>query len=146
MKPGARTDVKLRMAIEAQAPAKKALALLAGDASDQYNPCVLGPMKRYDFEVLPAGSKPGKVDEAKPGKVEDKDRPAPKAKPEANGSAKGDAAAKPESTPDAAKGSLATTGTSSAEQTLALAGGAAVLLGTGAVFAVRRKRGARGTN
>ncbi|MFK0297172.1 LPXTG cell wall anchor domain-containing protein [Streptomyces sp. NPDC090442] len=146
MKPGARSDVKLRMAIEAQTPAKKALALLAGDASDQYNPCVLGPMKRYDFEVLPAGSKPGKVDEAKPGNAEDKDRPTPKAKPEANGSTKHDPSAKPETTPDAAKGSLATTGTSSTEQTLALAGGAAVLLGAGAVLTVRRKRGAKGTN
>ncbi|MFG2226215.1 LAETG motif-containing sortase-dependent surface protein [Streptomyces sp. NPDC048644] len=64
-------------------------------------------MKRYNFEVLPAGSKPGKVDAA---------------------------------------GGLAKTGSSSAVPQLALAGGAAVLLGTGAVFAVRRHRGTRGTN
>ncbi|MEU5426245.1 LPXTG cell wall anchor domain-containing protein [Streptomyces olivoreticuli] len=146
MKPGARTDVKMRMTIAAGAPADKAMALFAGDASDQYNPCVLGPMKRYDFQVLPAGSKPGKVDEAKPGKVDDKDRPKPG--PQGGTSGKpapattGDASAKP--VPTAADGDLAKTGSSSA-MPLALAGGAAVLLGAGAVFVVRR-RGGKGTS
>ncbi|MEU2868123.1 LAETG motif-containing sortase-dependent surface protein [Streptomyces olivoreticuli] len=149
MKPGARTDVKMRMTIAAGAPADKAMALFAGDASDQYNPCVLGPMKRYDFQVLPAGSKPGKVDEAKPGKVEDKDRPKPGPSAQGGTSAKpapattGDASAKP--VPAAAEGNLAKTGSSSAMPQLALAGGAAVLLGAGAVFVVRR-RGTKGTN
>ncbi|MFI7103251.1 LPXTG cell wall anchor domain-containing protein [Streptomyces sp. NPDC050161] len=143
MKPGARTDVKMRMAIAAGAPADTSFALFAGDASDQYNPCVLGPMKRYNFEVLPAGSKPGKVDEAKPGKVESKDRPVPKPSP----SAQGDTSAKPVPTATTtAAGGLAKTGSSSAVPQFALAGGAAVLLGTGAVFAVRRHRGTRGTN
>ncbi|WKK22804.1 LAETG motif-containing sortase-dependent surface protein [Streptomyces olivoreticuli] len=148
MKPGARRDVKMRMTIAAGAPADKAMALFAGDASDQYNPCVLGPMKRYDFQVLPAGSKPGKVDEAKPGKVEDKDRPKPGPSGQGGTSGKpapattGDASAKP--TPTAADGDLAKTGSSSA-MPLALAGGAAVLLGAGAVFVVRR-RGGKGTS
>ncbi|MFE7314171.1 LPXTG cell wall anchor domain-containing protein [Streptomyces sp. NPDC057555] len=148
MKPGARSDVKMRMTLEAKAPANKALALLAGDASDPYNPCVLGPMKRYDFEVLPAGSKPGTVDEAKPGTVEDKDRakPTPTAKSTPNPSAQGGASAEPAPTSDAAEGNLATTGSSSAMPQLALAGGAAVLLGTGAVLAVRRNRAAKGSN
>ncbi|WP_438488281.1 hypothetical protein [Streptomyces sp. S186] len=142
--PGARTDVKMRMTIEDKAPADKAFALLAGDASDRYNPCLLGPMKRYDFEVLPVGSKPGKTDDAKPGKVEDKDRPKPKAA--SNPSAQGNASSKPVAVTDTAKGGLAATGTPSAVPQLALAGGAALLLGTGAVFAVRRARGVRGTD
>ncbi|MFI0259617.1 hypothetical protein ACH4OW_11365 [Streptomyces sp. NPDC017056] len=147
MKPGSRADVKMRMTIEAGVPAKEALALFAGDASDQYNPCVLGPMKRYDFEVLPAGSKPGKVDDAKPGKVDDKDRKEPGKSAQGGNSAKpvpgagDDTSAKP--TP--AGGSLASTGASSAVPQLALAGGAAVLLGAGAVFAARR-RGAKTGN
>ncbi|MFF8787015.1 hypothetical protein [Streptomyces sp. NPDC015125] len=148
MKPGARTEVKMRMALEAGAPATDAFALFAGDASDAYNPCVLGPMKRYDFKVLPAGSKPGTVGEAKPGKVEDKDRPKPKPKSAAQtdsvASADSTASAQPASA--GTGGSLAATGASPAVPQLALAGGAAALLGTGAVFAVRRRRGARGTN
>ncbi|MFH9419249.1 LAETG motif-containing sortase-dependent surface protein [Streptomyces sp. NPDC017529] len=147
MKPGARADVKMRMTIETGVPAKKGLALFAGDASDQYNPCVLGPMKRYDFEVLPAGSKPGKVDDAKPGKVADKDRQEPGKSAQGGNSAKpvpgagDDDSAKP--TP--AGGNLASTGASSAVPQLALAGGAAVLLGAGTVFVVRR-RGAKAGN
>nr|WP_202487331.1 hypothetical protein [Streptomyces sp. SID8354] len=144
LEPGARTAVKMRMTIGAKAPADTAFALLAGDASDRYNPCLLGPMKRYDFEVLPAGSKPGKTDDAEPGKVEDKDRPKPKAEP--NPSAQGNASAEPVAGTGTAEGSLAATGTPSVVPQLALAGGAALLLGTGAVFAVRRTRGARGTD
>ncbi|MFC5718588.1 LPXTG cell wall anchor domain-containing protein [Streptomyces gamaensis] len=148
MKPGAHSDVKMRMTIEAGASAGKARTLFAADASDQYNPCVLGTMQRYQVEVLPAGSKPGKVDEAKPGKVDEKDRP--KSNPSAQGGksdkpvpgTKDDASAKPASTN--ADGSLASTGSSNA-MPIAAASGAAVLLGAGAVFAVRRRR-AKGTN
>ncbi|WP_274912529.1 hypothetical protein [Streptomyces sp. WZ-12] len=149
MKPGARADVKMRMAIEAGAPATDAFALFAGDASDQYNPCVDGPMKRYDFRVLPAGGKPGTVKEAKPGTVEDKDRPVLKPRPEAQGerfarpSAQGEVSVRPASANGA--GSLARTGSSSAVPQLALAGGGAVLLGAGAVFVARRHRGTKGT-
>ncbi|MFH8411494.1 hypothetical protein ACH4FX_43085 [Streptomyces sp. NPDC018019] len=144
VRPGARTDVRMRMTIEKGAPAKNGFALFAGDASDQYNPCVSGPMKRYDFEVLAAGSKPGKVDDAEPGKVDDKDRPKP-GKPAQGGTSGKSATPGASAEPAAADGSLAGTGSSSALPRLALAGGAAVLLGAGAVFAVRR-RGNKGTS
>ncbi|SEC52227.1 colicin import membrane protein [Streptomyces sp. 2224.1] len=148
MKPGARTEVKMRMTLEAAAPAIDGFALLAGDASDAYHPCVLGPMNNYPLKVLPAGSKPGTVGDAKPGKVEDKDRPKPKSTPAAQAgspaSAGSTASAQPASA--ATGGSLASTGASPAVPQLALVGGGAVLLGTGAVFAVRRHRGARGTH
>ncbi|MDT0458040.1 hypothetical protein RM550_20230 [Streptomyces sp. DSM 41527] len=150
MKPGARTEVKMRMTLEKGAPAIGAFALLAGDASDAYNPCVLGPMNRYEFKVLPAGSKPGTVGEAKPGKVQDKDRPksTPKSKPAAQTGSPASAGSTASAQPASAVtgGSLASTGASPAVPQLALVGGGAVLLGTGAVFAVRRHRGARGTN
>ncbi|OKI06221.1 hypothetical protein A6A06_37605 [Streptomyces sp. CB02923] len=144
MQPGARTDVKMRMTIEKGAPAETGYALFAGDASDQYNPCVSGPMKRYNFEVLAADSKPGKVDDAKPATVDDKNRP------ETGKPAQDATAVKPAMSNVSAKqadagGSLASTGSSSATPQLALASGAAVLLGAGAVFAVRR-RGSKGTN
>ncbi|WP_433856225.1 hypothetical protein [Streptomyces kronopolitis] len=141
MKPGAHTDVKLRMTLGAKTPATKALALFAGDASDAYHPCLLGPMKRYDFAVLPAGSKPGTVGDAKPGKAADRDRPA--SKPAAAGpqNAHAEAASAP-----ATGGSLAATGTPAAVPQLGLAGGAAALLGAGAVVGVRRHRGAGSAN
>lgn len=146
MKPGARTEVKMRMTLEKEAPAIDAWALLAGDASDAYNPCVHGPMNRYVFKVLPAGSKPGTVGEAKPGKVEDKDRPKPKPAAQTGSSSSAGSTASAQPASAVTGGSLATTGASPAVPQLALVGGGAVLLGTGAVFAVRRHRGARGTN
>ncbi|WP_328386933.1 hypothetical protein OHS81_25245 [Streptomyces sp. NBC_00400] len=146
MKPGARTEVKMRMTLEKEAPAIDAWALLAGDASDAYNPCVHGPMNRYVFKVLPAGSKPGTVGEAKPGKVEDKDRPKPKSAAQTGSSSSAGSTASAQPASAVTGGSLATTGASPAVPQLALVGGGAVLLGTGAVFAVRRHRGARGTN
>ncbi|MEU6326939.1 hypothetical protein ABZ851_06585 [Streptomyces sp. NPDC047049] len=148
MKPGARTEVKMRMTLEKEAPALDAFALFAGDAADAYHPCVLGPMKRYDFKVLPAGSKPGTVGDAKPGKVEEKDRPKPESKPAAQTGSPASAGSTASAQPASAVtgGTLASTGASPAVPRFALVGGGAVLLGTGAVFAVRRHRGARGTN
>lgn len=67
MKPGEHSDVKLRMKADSAAKNADAFALLAGGASDAYNPCVLGPMKRYDFKLLPAGSKTAPAGDAKPG-------------------------------------------------------------------------------
>ncbi|MEV6394672.1 LPXTG cell wall anchor domain-containing protein [Streptomyces sp. NPDC051907] len=148
MKPGDRKDVKMRLTIDAAAAAGKGFAAFAGDASDQYNRCVLGPMKRYDFAVLAADSKPGEVADAKPGTVDDKDRPTPKPNPSAQGgtsaapagasAGQGAASATPKTA--TANGGLAETGSSSVLPKLALAGGAALALGAGAVFVVRRRK------
>ncbi|WP_253266104.1 hypothetical protein [Streptomyces sp. 6-11-2] len=148
MKPGEQSDVKLRMKVDSAAQAADAFALLAGDASDAYNPCVLGPMKRYDFELLPAGSKTGPADEAEPGRPgEDDDKRPDAAKPgtDAGPSAQGGAsqqAVRVTATDTDADGSLAATGTSSAMAPLALASAVTVALGAGAVFAVRRRKAA----
>ncbi|MFE3656570.1 LPXTG cell wall anchor domain-containing protein [Streptomyces sp. NPDC059165] len=142
MKPGDHSEVEMRLTIDAAATTAKGFALFAGDASSEYNPCVLGPMKRYDFSVLPAGSKPGTVDDAKPGTVADKDRPTPKPSPSAQGgTSAGPTGTSP--TPEtvtATGGDLAKTGSSSVLPQLALAGGAAVALGAGAAFVVRRRK------
>ncbi|OAH14988.1 LPXTG cell wall anchor domain-containing protein [Streptomyces jeddahensis] len=141
MKPGAHSDVKMRMKVDSEAQAADAFALFAGDASDAYNPCILGPMKRYDFALLPEGSDPGPVDEAKPGPPGKNDDTRPGAEkpgagsdPSAQGGASEQAAA--------TKGDLATTGSSSAMVPLALTGAATVVLGAGAVLAVRRRKAA----
>ncbi|MEU9102405.1 LPXTG cell wall anchor domain-containing protein [Streptomyces sp. NPDC048361] len=141
VKGGSTIEVKVRLTVDAKAKAGKGDALIAGNASDAYNPCILGPMKGYTFKVLPAGSKPA-GDTAKPQPVEDKDRPTPPAKPAAGGStptAQGGAAATPV-TATSATGALAATGSSSAMPQLALAGGAALVLGAGAVVVTRRRK------
>uniref|UniRef100_A0AAU2V815 Gram-positive cocci surface proteins LPxTG domain-containing protein n=1 Tax=Streptomyces sp. NBC_00003 TaxID=2903608 RepID=A0AAU2V815_9ACTN len=138
---GSTIEVKVRLTVDAKAKAGKGDALIAGNASDAYNPCILGPMKGYKFAVLTAGSKPD-GDAAKPQPTEDKDRPKPTGKPTAGGSAptaQGGAAATPLNTATTT-GALASTGSSSAMPRLALAGGVAVALGAGAVIATRRRK------
>ncbi|MFE9539041.1 LPXTG cell wall anchor domain-containing protein [Streptomyces sp. NPDC006691] len=148
VKPGSAIEVKIRLTVDAKAPAGHGDALIAGDASDQYNPCVQGPMKGYGFKVLTAGSKPD-GDAAKPQPTDDKNRPEPGTKPTGGGStptAQGGSAATPlNTTGTPATGALASTGSSSAMPQLALAGGAAVVLGAGAVFVTRRRRAANRT-
>jgi colicin import membrane protein len=145
MKPGERSDVKLRMKVGSEARAADAFALFAGDASDAYNPCVLGPMKRYDFALLPAGSEPGTVDEAEPGRPDENDDKRPDtAKPGTGGtntgtSTQGGTSQQAVTTGTGTGGSLAATGASSTT-TLALTSALTAALGAGALFAVRRRK------
>lgn len=143
MEPGERSDVKMRMTVDAKAKTADAFALVAGDAKDVYNPCILGPMKRYDFELLPAGSETGPVDDAKggPGKDDDK-RPGAAAPGKGNGPSANGGATKLTAQPAATgtDGNLAETGAPSSTAPLALASVVAVALGAGTVFTVRRRR------
>ncbi|MFF9098459.1 hypothetical protein ACF1AX_35705 [Streptomyces sp. NPDC014802] len=151
MKPGEHSDVKLRMKVGSAAKDADAFALLAADASDAYNPCVLGPMKRYDFTVLPAGSKTPPAGDAKPGKPGQDDDQRPGAAKPGSGSgsapsAQGGTSQQVTGTPTTAAGAggdLAATGSSSAMAPIALTGAAAVVAGAGAVVAARRRRTAR---
>ena len=143
MKPGEHSDIKLRMKLSSLAKPAKGVALFAGDASDAYNPCVLGPMKRYDFAFLPAGSDPGPTDEAtpnQPGKDDD-DRP-DTATPSTDTDTVQGGTPKPTATATAADGNLAETGTSSAMGPLTLASVFTLVIGAGVVFAVRRRKAA----
>ncbi|WCN01883.1 hypothetical protein [Streptomyces sp. M92] len=148
MKPGEHSDVKLRMKVAAGAGAADAFALFAADASSAYKPCVLGPMKRYDFELLPADSDPGPVDEAdpgKPGKDDDK-------RPDTAGTGTSPQGGTPQQTTQTVDtvrtsatgtgGTLAQTGTSPALAPLGIASAVAVALGAGTVVAARRRRAA----
>lgn len=149
MEPGSHSVVKMRMEIGSDAGKAAALALFAGDASDVYNPCVLGPMKRYDFQILPAGSEPGDVDDAKPGKpdADDVDKRPDAGEPGSGTGKKTGADSETGTSPQGGTsdeattgGELATTGASSAPGQLALASAAAVALGAGAVFVARRRK------
>jgi colicin import membrane protein len=145
MEPGEHSEVKLRMKVGSTATAADALALFASDASDPYRPCVLGPMKRYDFEVVPAGSTTGPGGAAEPGQPEDEDDTRPGTATPGQGSGPSPQGGAPRQvTPAAAAvsdgtGSLAATGSSSATVPVALAGAGAVVLGAAAVAAARRR-------
>ncbi|MFE1015327.1 hypothetical protein ACFW4M_29100 [Streptomyces sp. NPDC058794] len=144
MEPGEHSDVELRMTVASGAGAADAFALFAADASSAYKPCVLGPMKRYDFELLPADSDPGTVDEAdpgKPGKDDDK-------RPATAGTGTSPQGGTPKQTTQTVRtsatgtGTLAQTGTSPALAPLGIASAVAVALGAGTVVAARRRRAA----
>ncbi|QNE74088.1 peptidase [Streptomyces finlayi] len=125
LKAGAHADVKMRLAIDASAPAGNGVTFVAGDYFNEDGTCGGNPdLEGYEFLIAAAGSKPGKGD-AKPSTT----APAtPDLRPQSGASA----------TP--VSGSLAATGSSSVTSQLALASGAAVAIGAGAVFVARRRK------
>ncbi|MEU1485207.1 LAETG motif-containing sortase-dependent surface protein [Streptomyces sp. NPDC005752] len=121
IKPGYEVDIDLRLKVAASAPVGAGFSLGGGlvfGEDVETAPCFQDVA--YKFQIVDAGGDDG----AKPqegGKV-----PVPGKKPAA----------------DTAKvtGSLAETGSSSSTPVIALAGGAAVVLGAGAMFIVRRRK------
>ncbi|MGW8883025.1 LAETG motif-containing sortase-dependent surface protein [Streptomyces sp. NPDC055749] len=126
LKAGAHADVKMRLTIDASAPAGNGVTFVAGDYFNDNGTCGGSPdLEGYEFMIAAAGSKPGKVDDAKPGKTKPNTSDV---KPQSGASA------------SPVAGSLAATGSSSATSQLALASGAALVIGAGAVFVVRRRK------
>lgn len=125
LKAGAHADIKMRLKVDASAPAGNGITFVAGDYFNDNGTCGGNPdLKGYEFLIAAAGSKPGKVDDAKPGTT----------KPNTSDVKAQSSTSRPVS------GSLAATGSSSAMPQLALASGAAMAIGGGAVFLVRRRR------
>ncbi|KUM91758.1 hypothetical protein AQI88_35345 [Streptomyces cellostaticus] len=117
-------SIDLRLAVDKTAPAGLGYAISIGMYADDKGNCVFsGDDSYYEFDILKAGTTPGNSGDAKPqgGK-----KPLPK-QPAGN-------------TKIEPQGHLAQTGSSSALPVIALAGGAAVALGAGAVFVVRRRK------
>lgn len=126
LKAGAHADVKMRLTIDASAPAGNGITFVAGDYFNDNGTCGGSPdLEGYEFLIAAAGSKPGKVDDAKPSTTKPNTSDL---KPQSGASA------------SPVSGSLAATGSSSATSQLALASGAAVAIGAGAVFVVRRRK------
>ncbi|MGW6307405.1 peptidase [Streptomyces niveus] len=127
LKGGAHADVKLRLKVDAKAPAGHGVAFVAGEYINDDESCGGNFANEYAFDLLPAGSTPDDdVDDAEP----DKDKPGtPDTKPQGG-------------TSDTASdsGSLADTGSSSPLPQLAAAAGAALALGGAALYTVRRRR------
>ncbi|MFJ2585743.1 LAETG motif-containing sortase-dependent surface protein [Streptomyces sp. NPDC087538] len=125
LKAGAHADIKMRLKIDASAPAGNGVTFVAGDYFNDNGTCGGNPdLEGYEFLIAAAGSKPGKVDDAKPGTT----------KPNTSDVKTQTSASRP------VNGSLAATGSSSAMPQLALASGTAVAIGAGAVFLVRRRK------
>ncbi|MGN3957001.1 hypothetical protein ACGV4K_18090 [Streptomyces sp. WAC8370] len=117
-------SVDLRLAVDAKAPSGLGFAISIGVYADDEGNCVFsGDDGYYEFDILAAGTTPADTGDAKP---QGGSKPLP-VKPV------GDTRIDPQ-------GRLAATGSSSALPALALAGGAAVALGVGTMFVVRRRR------
>ncbi|MBP2050863.1 hypothetical protein J2Z21_003813 [Streptomyces griseochromogenes] len=117
-------SIDLRLAVDKTAPAGLGYAISIGMYADEKGNCVVsGDDSYYEFDILKAGAAPGTPGDAKPqgGK-----KPLPK-QPSGN-------------TKIAPQGHLAQTGSSSALPLIALTAGAAVTIGAGTVFVVRRRR------
>ncbi|MCQ6556375.1 hypothetical protein NPS70_24795 [Streptomyces sp. C10-9-1] len=122
-------SVDLRLSVDKKAPAGLGFAISIGMYADDEGNCVYADDESYyEFDILAAGSTPTDTGDAKP---QGGSKPLPQ-KPTGN-------------TPIAPEGRLAETGSSSALPAIALAGGAAVAVGVGATFLVRRRGTAPGT-
>ncbi|MEU6935110.1 LPXTG cell wall anchor domain-containing protein [Streptomyces rubiginosohelvolus] len=129
LKAGAHADVKLRLTLDKTTPAGNGVLFIAADFYNKDGVCGGTPgADMYEFDINAAGDKPGTT-------------PSQSAKP-ATGSTgitpQGSSSGAPATT--GMNDSLATTGSSSPTASIALAGGAAVLLGAAAVFVVRRRK------
>ncbi|WP_329117322.1 LPXTG cell wall anchor domain-containing protein [Streptomyces sp. NBC_01353] len=125
------TDVKLRLKLDAKTPAGQGAAFVAGDYWNDDESCGGTPdLEYYEFAILAKGSNPGKVDDAKgkPGNTNTTQQGGTSTTP-VNGGTTG-----------STDGSLAKTGSNDAVPQIALAGAAAVALGAGAMFVVRRRK------
>ncbi|WP_353944233.1 LPXTG cell wall anchor domain-containing protein [Streptomyces sp. HUAS MG91] len=125
--PGAHADIKLRIAVDAAAPAGLGASFAFATSVDADGVCgySVPEDQEYNFEILPAATKPGKVPPATAA-------PKPSAKP-SNTPA-------PQSSSTPLAGSLASTGSSSVLPTVGIVGGVAVLAGAGVVYSVRRRK------
>ncbi|MGW7415050.1 LPXTG cell wall anchor domain-containing protein [Streptomyces sp. NPDC054863] len=126
LKAGKSADLKLRLTVDKKAPAADGIAFVAGDYWNENGSCGGNEMQEYTFSILAAGSKPGKVDDATSTPVKN-----PTQVPVPQGGAS--------TVPVTTDGSLAATGAEGTSQ-LALAAGAALVLGAGAVFVARRRK------
>ncbi|MFF0054642.1 LAETG motif-containing sortase-dependent surface protein [Streptomyces microflavus] len=128
LKRGEHGDIKLRLDVDAKAPAGQGLTFIAGDYFNK-DGCGLTPDAAVNkFDIKAAAGKP-----------------APKPDPKPTNTAAAGSGVTPQgsgsSVPvNTTNGSLAATGSSDATAQIALAGGAAVVLGAGAMFLVRRRR------
>ncbi|GAA2732445.1 LAETG motif-containing sortase-dependent surface protein [Streptomyces nogalater] len=135
---GTRT-FQLRTHVVKSAKPGPGYALVAADYRNRDGSCGSSKEGWYDFTILPVGAKPTQSPTAGPGE------PGGTASP-GRSSAPGGGTGGSASTggPGPQGGNLAETGSSSALPAIGLAAGAAVVVGAGAVFVVRRRKAMAG--
>ncbi|MFD7437311.1 peptidase [Streptomyces sp. NPDC059861] len=127
-------DVKLRLKVDADVPAGQGAAFVSADYVNEDESCGGFPgLDQYEFQILAKGSDPGKVEDAegKPGDTSDTTE-------------QGGTSTTPVNNGSGGNGPLAETGSSDALPQVALAAGAALVLGAGTVVVARRRKA--GTN
>lgn len=135
LKNGAHADVKVRLTVDAKAPAGNGTTLVSGQYANNDGTCGGNDFTWYDFTLLPAGSKPGTTGTAKPGKT----TPGVSGTTPQGSTSSRAVDATSTTSAGSTTGSLATTGSSSVLP-LAGAAGAVVVLGAGTVFLTRRRK------
>ncbi|WP_234326807.1 LPXTG cell wall anchor domain-containing protein [Streptomyces sp. NRRL S-337] len=141
--PRSTITLQLRTRVVKDAKPGAGYALAAGDYRNRDGSCGSAKEAWYDFTILPAGTKPTQpptTEPSEPGK------PGGTAG-SSHSAASGGGTSGPDSTGGLGpQGSaqLAATGSSSALPAIALAGGAAMVVGAGAVIGVRRRKGVAG--
>ncbi|WP_329471598.1 LPXTG cell wall anchor domain-containing protein [Streptomyces sp. NBC_01723] len=136
LKANASVDVKLRLKVDADVLAGQGSVYVTADYLNDDGTCGGYPdLDDYGFQILPKGD-----DAGGPGKPEDpKDKPAPNSP-----TGQGGTSTTPVNTSSTTTGSLAQTGSNDALPKIALAGGAALVLGAGAVIITRRRNKSTG--
>ncbi|GAA2662956.1 LPXTG cell wall anchor domain-containing protein [Streptomyces lunalinharesii] len=143
--PRSTLTLQLRTHVVKDAKPGAGYALAAGDYRNRDGSCGSAKEAWYDFTILPANAKPTQPPTSKP---TEPGKPGGTAEP-SRSAAPGGAADGSDSTGGLrAQGGahLAATGSSSALPVIALAGGAAMVIGAGAVVGARRRKGVAGPN
>lgn len=118
-------SIDLRMSVDKSAPAGLGYAVSVGLYADNQGNCVIANDDAYyEFNIVAAGTDPGKPNEAEP--QEGGKKPIP-AKPAGNTEIK-------------PQGHLAETGSSSVVPVIGVVGGIAIVAGAGVMFAMKRRR------
>ncbi|MFF9378237.1 LPXTG cell wall anchor domain-containing protein [Streptomyces griseoluteus] len=141
--PRSTVTLQLRTRVGKDAKPGAGYALAAGDYRNRDGSCGSAKEAWYDFTILPASAKPTQPPTTEPGGP---GKPGGTAEP-SRSAASGGGTGGSDSTggPGPRDGAhLAATGSSSALPAIALAGGAAMAVGAGAVIAVRRRKGVAG--
>ncbi|MGW1808012.1 LAETG motif-containing sortase-dependent surface protein [Streptomyces sp. NPDC002078] len=124
IKAGQTVNYQLRLNVKANAPIGEGLTIGGGMYFDDEENCIGSDQASYLIKIVKAGTDTGGTKPQEGGQV-----PVPTQKPS-------------KSNTQDVTGSLAETGSSSMLPTIGLVGGVAVVAGAGAVFAVRRRKGA----
>ncbi|MFE0035902.1 peptidase [Streptomyces sp. NPDC059015] len=130
-------DVKLRLKVDAGIPAGQGAAFVTADYVNKDDSCGGYPdLDYYEFQILAKGTDPGKVEDAEgkagKGKGNDTTEQGGSSTTPVNGNG------------GTGSGPLAETGAGSALPKIALAGGAVIVLGAGAVVVTRRRKAGAG--